>query len=278
MPVARLNGTELFYVEVGEGVPCLVMHGGLGGDHSALHPWLDPLGDAMRLVYYDHRGNGRSGRPPQETITFGQLCADADALRDHLGVEKVAVLGHSFGGFVALEYALRYPERLERLILLGTSPAFDHGEEVEANARRKGATPEQMEALGATPRDDAEAWRLWKVVEPLYFRDYDEGLAERVMGKTIVSNYAGDAGDAILEGWDVTSRLGEISAPTLVLVGRDDFVCPPSRAKILHEGVPGSELVVFENSGHFAHVEEPEAFFGAVRGWLRRPRGGLSGE
>jgi pimeloyl-ACP methyl ester carboxylesterase len=64
MPVAYLNGTELFYVEVGEGTPCLVMHGGLGFDHTWLHPWLDPLGDVMHLVYYDHRGNGRSGRPP----------------------------------------------------------------------------------------------------------------------------------------------------------------------------------------------------------------------
>ena len=64
MPVAHLNDTELFYVEVGEGTSCLVIHGGLGLDHGELPPWLDPLGDAMRLVYYDHRGSGRSGRPP----------------------------------------------------------------------------------------------------------------------------------------------------------------------------------------------------------------------
>jgi proline iminopeptidase len=102
MPVAHLNDTELFYVEVGEGVPCLVMHGGLGGDHTALHPWLDPSGDVMHLVYYDHRGNGRSGRPPAETLTFEQFCSDADALREHLDFEKVAVLGYSFGGFIAL--------------------------------------------------------------------------------------------------------------------------------------------------------------------------------
>jgi proline iminopeptidase len=85
LAVAHLNGTDLFYVEVGEGVPCLVMHGGLGGDHTCLHPWLDPLGGVMYLVYYDHRGYGRSGRPPSETITFERLCADADALREHLG-------------------------------------------------------------------------------------------------------------------------------------------------------------------------------------------------
>jgi proline iminopeptidase len=159
MPVARLNDTEIFYVEVGEGVPCLLMHGGLGGDHSALHPWLDPLGDVMRLVYYDHRGNGRSGRVPSETITFEQLCSDADALSEHLGFEEVTVLGYSFGGFVALEYALRYPERISHLILLDTAPTLDYAEEIEANARRKGATREQLEALGASAEDEAESWR-----------------------------------------------------------------------------------------------------------------------
>ena len=270
MPVAHLNGTDLFYVEVGEGLPCLVMHGGLGFDHTCLHPWLDPLGDAIHLIYYDHRGNGRSGRPPSETITFEQLCADADALRDYLGFEEVAVLGYSFGGFVALEYALRYPEHLSHLILLDTAPTLDYAEEIEANARHKGATQEQLEALDASAEDEAESWRLWKLIESLYFHTFDADLAERVMGKTIVSNYAGDAGDAILEGWNLTPRLGEISAPTLILVGKDDFICPPSQAKVMYKGIPNSELVVFENSGHFTHVEEPAAFFDAIRGWLRR--------
>jgi proline iminopeptidase len=269
MPIAHLNGTELFYLEVGEGVPCLVMHGGLGFDHTGLHPWLDPLGEEMHLVYYDHRGNGRSGKAPSETITFEQLCADADALREHLDFEKVAVLGYSFGGCIALEYALRYPQRLRYLILLDTAPAFDYGEEIEANARRKGATPEQLEALEASADTDAEMWRLWKLIEPLYFHTFDADLAERVLGKTIPSVEASEAGGAILEEWDLTPRLGEISAPTLILVGEDDFVCPPSQAKILHEGIPNSELVVFEKSGHLPYIEEPETFFDAVRGWLR---------
>jgi len=270
MPVAHLNDTELFYVEVGEGLPCLVMHGGLGEDHSALHPWLDPLGNVMRLVYYDHRGNGRSGRPPSETITFEQLCADADALRERLGVEEVAVLGHSFGGCIALEYALRYPEHLSHLILLDTAPTLDYAEEIEANACRTGAIQEQLEALDASAEDEAEYWRLWRLIEPLYFHTFDADLAERVMGKTVISVEAAEAGDAILEDWDLTPRLGEISAPTLIVVGEDDFICPPSQAKIMHEGIPDSELAVFENSGHFTHVEEPEAFFDTVRGWLRR--------
>jgi proline iminopeptidase len=65
-------------------------------------------------------------------------------------------------------------------------------------------------------------------------------------------------------------RLGEVSVPTLILAGRDDFICPPSQAKIMHEGIPHSELVVFERSGHFPYIEEPDAFFDAVRGWLQR--------
>lgn len=268
MPVAHLTDTKLFYVEVGEGTPCLVMHGGLGLDHGELHPWLDSLGDVMRLVYYDHRGNGRSGRPALETFTFERLCADADALREHLGFEEIAVLGHSFGGIIALEYALRYPERLGRLILSGTTPALDYGEEIEANARRKGASAEQLEALGAEAPDEA-AWRhQLRVTGPLYWHSFDADLHARVFAAMVLSIDAHEAGWSMLEGWDVTPRLGEIRAPTLILVGRDDFITPPSRAKIMHEGIPNSEMVVLERSGHWAYLEEPDAYFDAVRGWL----------
>ncbi len=270
MPVARLNDTELFYVSVGEGLPCLVMHGGLGGDLTSLHPWLDPLGDVMRLVYYDHRGNGRSGRPPSETITFERLCADADALREHLGFEEVAVLGWSFGGYVALEYALRYPERTSRLILLSTDPGGVDFEDFEANVLRKGATPEQLELLKTPVHDDAALRRMWEVVRPLYWNEFDADLDDRVMGNTVFSAQAANAGNDITEEWDVTPRLGEIRAPTLVLVGQGDIICPPSQAKIMHEGIPGSELVLFEDSGHFLYVEEAGAFFDAVRAWLWR--------
>ena len=102
---------------------------------------------ARRGKRVEKEGNGRSGRPPSETITFEQLCADADALRERLGFEEVAVLGYSFGGCIALEYALRYPERLSHLILLDTAPTLDYREEIEANARRKGATQEQLGRL-----------------------------------------------------------------------------------------------------------------------------------
>lgn len=136
MPPASINRNNLFYVTAGEGLPCLVMHGGLGFDHTYLHPSLEPLGDTLHLIFYDHRGNGRSGRPDKETMTHVQFAADTDALANHLGFDKMAVIGHSYGGFIALEFALRYPQRLSHLILLDTAPTFNYYEEIIENALR----------------------------------------------------------------------------------------------------------------------------------------------
>jgi proline iminopeptidase len=274
MPVTHVNGTDLFYLEVGTGVPCLVMHGGLGMDHTYLHPWLNPLDDTMHLVYYDHRGNGRSGRPPIETLTLAQFAADADALRAHLGSDKVSVLGHSYGGFIALEYALRCPTHLSHLILVDTAPAFNYGEEVIANARLKGATEEMMTVLNApNPTDDAEMQRALQVIAPLYFHLYDANLSNRMFGETVWSASAGARGEQLMAEYNVTPRLREVRVPTLILVGRDDFICPPTQAVIMRDGIPNSELVIFEQSGHVPYLEEPDAFFAAIRDWLRRTTG-----
>src|SRR2546421_11442045 len=102
MPTVEVQKTHIFYTSSGTGVPCLVMHGGLGLDHTYLRG-LDMLSDVLRLVYYDHRHNGRSGRPPVESVTHAQLADDAESLRQHLCLGKVAVVGHSSGGFIALE-------------------------------------------------------------------------------------------------------------------------------------------------------------------------------
>jgi proline iminopeptidase len=271
MPTVHLNGTDLFYLGVGQGTPCLVMHGGLGLDHTYLHPWLDPLGDMFHLIYYDHRGNGRSGVPPFETLTLEQFAADADALSSHLGFEQVAVLGHSVGGFIALTFALHYPERISHLILMDTAPAFDYIEQIMANAQRKGATERMMAALQApSPADDEAFKRMLFTLMPLYFYEFDAALAGRLMANTVVSAFAAASNDVFMPTYSVISQLGQIQAPTLILVGRDDFICPPSQVEIMHQGIPHSELVVFEHSGHFPHAEEPDVFFSAVKSWFAR--------
>ena len=269
MPIASVNETELFFVTAGHGLPCLVMHGGLGFDHTYLHPWLNPLGDTLHLVYYDHRGNGRSGRPAKETMTHAQLAADADALAAHLGFDQVAVIGHSYGGFIALEFALRYPQRLSHLILLDTAPAFNYPDEIMENARRLGATEQMLAILQAGFVSDDDMRQNFLVIWPLYFKTFDAEIGQRLLERSII-NASGGAREGELAAYNVVPRLGEIRTPALVLVGRHDFICPPSQAHLLHGGLPRSELVIFEDSGHLPYVEEAEAFFTTVRGWIRR--------
>ena len=271
MPTATINGTELFYAEHGSGPPCLVLHGGPGLDHTYFRPWLDGLGDALRLLYVDLRGHGRSGRPPDETLTHAQFAADLDALRAHLGLEAVALLGHSFGGYCALEYARRYPGRASRLILVDTAPALDYDEEIRANIRRKEEPPglREVDAAGP-PADEAAFARRLQVRAPLYYYHYDSAVAAGLSCDMILSRAAARRGPALRREYDVLPHLAAITAPALVLAGRDDFICPPSQARRLADGLPGATLHIFEESGHFPFVEEPQAFDRVVRGWLAR--------
>lgn len=269
MPVAQVDGTGLFYFEIGRGVPCLVMHGGLGVDHTQFREWLDPLGDVLHLVYYDHRGNGRSGRPPIETLTFDQLVADADALREHLGFEKVAVLGHSYGGCLALLYALRYPQRLSHLLLVGTTAAWDYFDELAAEAQRRALTSEVLAGLVELPTSNKEMERYQRAIAPVAFHRTHSRLIDRVLGETVWNWEANVRSRRMAAEFNVVARLGEIGAPTLILTGRDDFFCPPAQAERMHRGIRGSTKVIFERSGHYPFAEENAAFQNAVRGWLR---------
>jgi proline iminopeptidase len=274
MPTVELQQTHLFYTTSGRGLPCLVMHGGLGLDHTYLRG-LDSLGDVLHLVYYDHRHNGRSGRPPLETVTHAQLAADAESLRQHLGLGKVAVLGHSYGGFIALEYALRYPASLSHLILLDTAAVFNYGEEIMDNARAMGATPAMLEALAASVADDEAMKSMLKLILPLYFYRYQPAY-EALFAETIISAALEGQQEQMLASYNLLPHLHEIGCPTLLLVGRYDFICPPSQAQLMHEHIPHSRLVVFEHSGHLPWIEEPALFIQTLKGWLEQATGSPS--
>jgi proline iminopeptidase len=273
MALVHLNQTSLFYTIVKGARPCLVMHGGLGLDHTYLHPWLNLLAEQLELIYYDHRGNGRSGRPPVETLTHEQFARDAEALRKHLGFSRLVIIGHSYGGFIALEYALLFARRVSHLILIDTAPAYNHTAEIRSNIGRKNPPDEILAALRAPiPTEDEELERVFKATLPLYFFNFDSQLGDQLFARTIWSASAAARNQILLPRYNVISRLKEIKAPALIIVGSDDFICPPSQAELLHAGLPGSELVVVKNSGHFPYVEQPEPFFQAVLDWLSKYR------
>ena len=234
----RLNDVALNVEVVGHGPPLVLMHGGPSGDLWTLLPFRR-LADRFTLVFYDHRCNGRSTGVPLETMTWENLTADPEALRQHLGFERWAVLGHSFGGQVALEYALRYPERVSRLVLLDTgadaSLAREHAPRILAE---RGYSPKLVRLVhrfftGRVPPKEVQ--RALLRMGPAYH--HRQGLSLlRLMARDLPAGewrarLRGEAltfaGQVLMPGWRVMDRLGEITAPTLVIAGRDDFLFPP---------------------------------------------------
>jgi proline iminopeptidase len=269
MPYASINGTELFYTTVGQGEPCLVMHGGLGFDHTMVHPGLDRLGETFQLVYYDHRGNGRSGRPPIETLAWEQLAHDAEGLRRHLGVGTIAIAAHSLGAYPALEYALRYPQWINRLILIGAVPAFDFFPEVIANMKERGASDDVVALLDFSQVTSDEVCKEhFHRLAPLYFHRPTNRLIEQALGRVQFCAEASRATPSLIAAYTLEPRLKDIHAPTLVLAGADDFVTPVSQVVRLRDGIPNATMAVFEQSGHLPYLEEPDEFFRVVRKWI----------
>jgi proline iminopeptidase len=263
---------DLYYTTHGSGSPLLLMHGGLGPDHTYFRPWLDGLADVATLIYYDHRGGGRSSRLDSFAgITHQTFVEDADRLREHLGHDTMVLLGHSYGGMLAIEYALRHQDRLDGLVLCCTAPAWDYDDELARNAAAR-ATPAQLESLQKmrdVPLESDEVFgRLWADIQPLYFHHVDSSIIARMDANTCYSAAAYYLSELLLADFNISDQLPRITVPTLIIAGRDDWVTPMSQARRLQAGLPHAQLVVFEKSGHYPFIEEGSLFLQALRGWL----------
>lgn len=270
-----VNGAKFWYEEVGRvtdpaSPSCLLVHGGPGTDHAYFRPWMDELGCDLRLVYYDHRGHGRSERRNPKEGTLEQLVDDMEGLRQALGLGKIVLLGSSFGGFLSLLYAVRYGQHLSRLILVGAASSHHFRERADANAEAR-ATSEIKAALrrmwDGSIKSDEDYRKAFETIMPLYF--YRREDASKMNKETI---YRIDIRNFIIQTqiprFDVRGQLKEIQVPTLVTVGRHDWICPVDQAEIIHRGIAGSQLAIFERSGHNPFIEEPESFFATVRRFL----------
>lgn len=231
-----------------------------------------PLTDTYRLISYDQRGNGESDGG--EPYSHEQFVADLEALRQELDLGKMILLGGSYGGYIALEYALRHQDNLHALILRDTA----------ANNRYKD-TSMQRALESDFPMDKGRLERLFagrvesnkdfsesfKMIQPLYNVTYDPAKdAERLAQipfRFETHNYAFSRNQA---NFDITETLREVQTPTLITVGRHDWITPLEASEELAEVLPNSELVVFENSGHSPQLEEAERYLNVVRDFLSR--------
>lgn len=194
-------------------------------------------------------------------------------VRTSIGAKRVSVLGSSYGGFLSLVYALRNPHSVQSLILVDTSASYGFREESTATARRR-ATTSMLAALerlwDGTLEDDAAFRAAWREVLPLYFHRLPLENIQRLADK---SAYRLDTRKRILptfEHYDVRDALPTIAAPSLVMVGRHDWITSVAQAEELAAGLPNGELTVFEESGHYPFIEENETFIEKVRAWLTK--------
>lgn len=244
-----------------------MMHGGLGMDHvSCLE--LEPLGSQVQLVYYDHRGNGRSGRPPIESLTMDQFADDAADLAASITSEKVIVFGHSYGGFIAQEFAIRHPDKVAGLILCDTTP----GQLGEGELESSGPPPPQefIDLLSNGPYTDVEFAEGMKRMLPSFFNRREAADVQRSLRDTVYCADANSRGFEVLKQWSSVDRLASITVPTLITVGSHDvFTSPPQTHRIARK-MPDAEVVEFSESGHLPWMDEPARFFDVVGDWLHR--------
>ncbi|MDX6506907.1 MAG: proline iminopeptidase [Gaiellaceae bacterium] len=274
------DGRTLTYARKGSG-PLLVCHPGGPGFSSSYLADLGGLDEELELVLLDPRGTGGSdaaGDPSAYAID--DYASDLEELREHLGVERMLLLGHSHGGVAAIAYASKHPDRVERLILASTLPRHGPDQEaaMQAAIEERAGEPWYEDALAAlktelegTFVDGRELMELVQRMMPLYFARY--GAAERAYiealnGEELCVDATRLWEKEIFEHFDLRPQLPSLTMPTLVITGELDFITGPSCAAELTEGIPSPETVVLPGAGHMIFVEAPEEFREGVLSFL----------
>lgn len=270
-----INGNKLYVEDHGpkDGIPMIVHHGGPGlGDHTEpKRAFAIPFSDKYRVIVFDARGSGRSeGNPP---FTHEQWAADVDGLREHFGFDKIVMAGGSYGGFISMEYALRYPDRVLALVLRDTAADMEHDKEATQNAlnsTRVKVDPEKLaRVMDGTTLSDEDFKECYKEIQPLYHANWDpEKDAERLERTIFRHETHNFAFTHNFANYDLKPDLHKINVPTLIIVGRHDWITPVHASETIHRLIPGSRLEIFENSGHSPQLEEPEKFQQLVREFL----------
>jgi len=245
------NGLRLYYEERGGGF-CVLIIPGIPAVVSDCRPLLEQLSGDFRAIAYDNRGSGQSDKPdePYSTALFAD---DAASLLERLGVERAHVVGFSMGGMIAQELAIRYKDRVDRLVLACTHSGLRHSEP---------PTPEAAEAF----QHDTDSWSVriralarfafapgYPEREP---SDFEAFVAKKVLDEQPLFAYRHQLMASVRH--DAHDRLEQIESPTLVLTGSEDMVIPASNSVRLAAAIPNARLAVIDGAGHLFFVEKPE--------------------
>jgi len=255
-----------------DGDTIFFIHGAPGlGDCRADRKAFAPLEDSYRLVFLDMRGSGRSEEKPP--YTHEQWTADIDELRRQLNVDKIVIHGGSYGGYLALEYVIRYPQHVSKVMLRDTKPSSDgHDEAIKRalEAKLPGLTEDELVRMFAGQmRSNEELKKVFFALQPLYTVEYDPVAAKQKIDDIYyhyeTHNFAFSVNQP---AFNLRDKLPSIDVPVLVSVGRHDWITPVEASEEIASLIPRAELVVYENSGHSPHLEENKKYLGRVRHFL----------
>ena len=258
------------------GRPLIMVNGGPGFDHTYVlcsDAW-DTIARSRRVVFYDQRGTGRSGAlRAGQSCTLADQIADLDALRARLGIDRLDLLGHSWGGYLVMAYAARHPEHVAHLLIVDSaSPKW-----TDTDFIFKYVFPEGVEKQGSLDFFDAlgdTAAGKESLDEYLHMLFVSEAKRDEFMSRASSYKYTRSINEALnadLGKFDMWPALAAFRMPTLVATGRYDINVAPSTAWKIHKAIAGSRWVVFEKSGHLPYFEEPEKFVTTVNDFLGIP-------
>ncbi len=250
--------------------PTLVcLHGGPGFDHSGFKPAFSGLADIAQIVYYDHRGHGRSDERPSSEWTLDIWADDVVRLCDALGIVKPIVLGQSFGGFVAQRYIARHPGHASKVILSSTSPHMALERKLVMFEKLGGKAAREL-ARQFWSQPDPQTWAAyWAGCRKLYNRTEpsDPQAAQRMLvrDEILLHFVAGEK-----QGLDLLPGLAAAQCPVLVMAGEEDPVCPLADAQDIAAALPPqwAKLVSFPGAGHGAWRDDPQAAFATLRDFI----------
>ncbi len=286
------NGVLIYYQIIGRGTPLMIVHGGPGASHDYLLPYLLPLARGNRLIFIDERGSGRSEKLQDSSqYTVENMVEDVEAVRQALGLGKIALLGHSFGGVLAQAYAFKYQQNLVRLILAGTFSSTAEMNKVLAREKQS-MPPEELQKLQALEKaglfGKGKPWEQRRYPDEYARLAWGDGYFPYLYGARPDPNYDpmsgntstswdlyremwGSDGEFVIDGnlksVEYAAKLPSIKVPTLIICGDHDEV-DPSLSRAMHEKIAGSKLVVMPNSGHLAFVDQPKLYIQTVNEFL----------
>ena len=274
-----VNGTELFVTRMGMGEPIIVVHGGPMLEHGYLLPHLEPLAETHELILYDQRLSGRSApEVDSASVRLQTYVDDIEALRATLGLGRIHLMGHSWGGLLAMSYAIRYGDNLKSLILLNSlSPSAALWQQ-EEQALAELVTDADRAEMQTIRRTEAFAQQRPEAIAELLRTSFKAQFHDRSLINElriyVPDDYTSRSAQfgymmADLRGFDLREALTGVDVPTLIIYGAAEPAAEIA-GTALDQRLPNSELVVIENSGHFPFIEQPDTLFAALLEFLDR--------